>query len=171
VLESSFSNNIIRWAKPRAATVEIKTAVASSIIENRIANSSADVQRCEFGDDFIRLLPSEHRAQILHPLFVMNLRYCFYVCALETGIAYSVLVHASDCCVRAAEVALSHFNGVVKWAHPQNDDERVLPEFIDNSRKHIVKSWLGVWDCVNRKVKESGPFVPGWYYVCTNQSL
>lgn len=145
------------------ATVEIKTAVASSTIENRIANSSIDAYRCEFGEhDFIRLVPSEHRAQILHQLFVTNLRYCLYVCAFETGVAYSVLVHASDPCIQAVEVALSHFNDLINWAHPENDnDERVLPEFIDNVQKDIVESWLRFYDAVNRKVKASGPFVPG----------
>ena len=40
------------------ACIEIKTAVASSTIENRIANVSADVIRCDVGDsDFFRLVP------------------------------------------------------------------------------------------------------------------
>ena len=153
------------------ATVELKTAVASSTIESlsRVASSRGQILQCEVGDDvWWTAVPQDHRAQVLHQMFVCSLNHALYVKATTTGIGYVVLVHANAEQLGIFGASLSCLEETLGWAH---QPETEVPSFVTGEDKEIISSHLRFWKMVNSHIKENGPSKPVLLYRHAAQAL
>ncbi len=76
------------------ACVEVKTAVAHSVLEEALSLGQIDAYTCVAGDEmFSRLIPDSHKAQVVYQAVVIRASFCVYVRACETGVVYKVVVY------------------------------------------------------------------------------
>lgn len=140
------------------STLEIKTVIAENTVGNAIRSQTSDIIVCDFGDDtFKKFIPSEHAAQILQQMIVLNVNLCLYVRATETSLIYCALVHAnSDMLTTFTATLISTAGPVVKWAHTSG----IVPAYYRPSDKNAVQTHLSFWKIVNDKIKRDGPLPP-----------
>lgn len=147
---------LVRWPSTGdhvVCSVEFKTCVAPGTLEQAFAvreHLGELIVVENVGDPrWFESITEDHRAQVLHQMFVSGLKHFVYVRASMTDIIYCVLGRASDDAIdRFGRAVLSVGESLLSWAHPTGDtSEVVIPNWIDESDKRLLQSHLpfGEW--------------------------
>lgn len=160
---------LVRWPSTGdhvVCSVEFKTCVAPGTLEQAFAvreHLEELIVVENVGDPrWFESITEDHRAQVLHQMFVSGLKHFVYVRASMTDIIYCVLGRASDDAIdRFGRAVLSVGESLLSWAHPTGDtSEVVIPNWIDESDKRLLQSHLPFWRMVQEHVNRNGPLVP-----------
>lgn len=141
------------------ASVEMKSGIADSSVDRLIDLVSPEVIFCELGDEtFSKWVPEHHIGQLLDQMVVVSLKYALYVAAGENGLAFILVVHASDnllamCLTRLRDACCD----VIDWLH---SDSVHFPSFVGRELRTVIQSRLQLWKLVNKRVLEQFPFRP-----------
>ena len=130
------------------ASIEIKTSVADSSLQNNLLRSTTDVIYCSVGDATCRLsIPEEHIFQVLLQLCIIKTQYGIYLAASETGLMRAVVIKCGQSTLDSLLSLLTQKSEhLVSWAHCHLGE---VPYFADGSTRRKIKAHLPFWKIIN----------------------
>ena len=128
----SFSTGSAKNAEQKGlaiAFVEIKTSVATSILDRGVGRATVDILSCTVGDEqFNKYIGKEHIGQMIQQMIVLRLNHVIYISAADVGLLYRVFYCPAAIINEGTEALRSKAEALVSWAH---QDDGQVPLFVD----------------------------------------
>jgi hypothetical protein len=131
----------------------VRRAEAVSLDEN--VNTIINV---DFGTErWKKLIPSSHRAQLVHQMYVCNIKSLLYVVATPQKIIYVAKVSISEADLEEYGLSMKRISMYLKIFALNGED---LPANIPREYKWMFTQHLEFWRPLYEKVKEKGAYNP-----------
>ncbi|SPQ96822.1 unnamed protein product (mitochondrion) [Plasmodiophora brassicae] len=162
---------------PFPAVVEIKTAVAASVVTEALSIREAfgEVVYVVVGDDkWFDVVPTEYRAQVIQQMIVTNLLSFVFVRACDGKSVYVVVGHmnADDAHAYLAEL-VDELKPVLQWAYSpaSRPSSARVPSWVPSDISAILSSHYRFWRMVYDHISANGPMKPVLLFKHAAQTL